>query len=131
MKIVFDTNVLISGFLTTAGPSEHTLKQAFKKHTVILSGYILLEFEKTLTQKLKVPVDLAKRAKEFLRKRALTIEVARNPEIRFSDRKDIPILNLIWASKPHYFVTGDKRLLAMKKLGPTLFLSPREAMELL
>ena len=131
MKVVFDTNILISAFLTTTGPSEHIMRHAFKKHTVIISTYILHEFEKTLTHKLHVPAKLVNKAKDFLKRRAVFASAAKKSDIEFVDKKDIPILNLVLVAKPHYFVTGDKRMLAMKKLGSTLFVSPREAMEIL
>ena len=131
MKIVFDTNVLISGFLTTSGPAQHVLNRALKGHEVILSDYILEEFQNKLTRKLGFPGELIEQAVHFLKLRATIVAVPRGIKIEFSDRKDVPILTLIQIAKPHYFVTGDKRLLSLKKLGPTLFLSPREAMEMI
>ena len=38
---------------------------------------------------------------------------------------------LLEVSKANYFVTGDKLLLRMKRFGITLFLSPRQALEVL
>ena len=63
--------------------------------------------------------------------RAAVIHVPKPSGIKFSDPKDIPLLALVQASKAHYFVTGDKKLLELKKHGSTLFLTPREAMEIL
>lgn len=131
MKIVFDTNVLISGFLTATGPSHYVLGKALKGHAVILSEYILNELEEKLGKKLKIPPNLVDELISFLRKRAVFLEVPEESTIKFSDKRDIPILNLAQASKAHYFVTGDKRLLELKKLGPTVFLTPRELMEIL
>ena len=51
--------------------------------------------------------------------------------IHFEDLKDIPILYLLEVSGAHYFVTGDKKLLELKKFKQTLILSLREALELL
>lgn len=132
MKIVLDTNILISGFLTTTGPSQYILDLAIKKHTVILSGYILREFKEKLLYKLEIPAGLTDEAIAFLRKRTVIPEkVKTHPKTRFSDTKDRPILALIEEVKPHYFITGDKKLLTIKKLGSTLFLTAREAMEVL
>ena len=131
MRIVFDTNVLISAFLTTTGPSQHVFATALKRHTVIVSEYILEELEKKLIGKLQVPSERVRQAVDFLRKRAFLLDTARHSRIKFSDKKDIPLLALVEASKAHYFVTGDKKLLELKKHGPTLFLTPREAMEIL
>ena len=131
MKIVFDTNVLISGFITTTGPSQHVLTMALKRHTVILSDYILEEMERKLVAKLQMPSDLVRDAVTFLRKKALVLEISHASKISFSDKKDIPILRLIEVSKANCFITGDKKLLELRKMGPTAFVTPREAMEIL
>lgn len=131
MKIVFDTNVLLSGFLTATGPSQYVLNQAWKKHEVILSTYILEEFERILSEKLQVPMPLSQKALIFLKQRAVILEVKENKSLHFSDKKDIPILSLVELARPDCFVTGDKKLLQMKRMGHTLFLTPRELMEAL
>lgn len=132
MNIVFDTNVLISAFLTTTGPSQHVLSRALKKHRVVLSEYILNEFTEKLTHKLQISPHQVTHATIYLKKKVLIPEIP-TPEKQpaFPDKKDIPILNLIQFVKPHYLITGDKKLLELKKLGATLILSPREAMEIL
>lgn len=131
MKVVLDTNVLISGFLTTTGPLQYVVKLALKRHSVILSEYILEEFQAKMKTKLKMPQELVKQALDYLRRRAIIFDVLPSHKIQFTDPKDIPILSLVEATKVNYFVTGDKKLQSIKKLGPTLFLSPREAMEIL
>ena len=130
MKIVFDTNVLISGFLTPTGPSQHVLGIALKRHVVVLSGYILKEFERKLSGKLQMPREVIKQAIDYLRAKAAVFETVPNPKIKFSDIKDVPILSLIRLSKAHYCITGDKKLLDLKRFDAAIFLTPREAMEL-
>lgn len=131
MKIVFDTNVLISGFITAAGTSQYILSRGFKRHQVVLSGYILREFEDKMSGKLKIPSALVQKAIIFLEKHTSLHPSSKISGVPFSDVKDIPILGLVASAKPHYFITGDRKLLEIKKMGPTLFLSPREAMEVL
>ena len=131
MKIVLDTNVLISSFLSTLGPSHSILDLALKQHEVFLSTYILEEFENKLKDKFQVPQKLINQTIHLLSKRATVFTITENKNIPFPDKKDIPILSLIEATKPAYFVTGDKLLLKLKKMGPTCFLSPREAIAIL
>ncbi len=131
MKVVFDTNILISGFLTVTGISQHVFSMALRRHTVILSDYILQEFEQKLIEKLGLSENRVRPAVDFLRRRAVIFKVTPNPKIQFSDKKDIPLLSLVEASGAHYFVTGDKQLLGIKKFGLTLILSLREALEIL
>ena len=131
MKIVFDTNIIISGFLTVTGLSEYVFTLGLKRHEVVLSEYILEELRRKLTGKLQIPEAQVEELLNFLRNRTTIVKAAANPHIHFKDKKDIPILSLVEACRPHYFITGDKDLLLLKKLGHTLFLSPREALEAL
>ena len=130
MKIVFDTNVLISAFLTTAGPSQYILATALAEQIVILSPYILEEFTNKLVKKLAFSEEQAREMAGFLERRTVIID-APLKNISFSDKKDIPILALLEASGAHYFVTGDKKLLDIKKWRTTFFLTVREALEIL
>lgn len=131
MKVVFDTNLLISGFFTTAGISQYVFSLGIKRHTVILSQYILDELERKLVGKFEIPARQVESLIQFLRSRAIIFDPPANPRIQFADKKDIPLLNLAEASDAHYLVTGDKGLLKLKKIGKTLILSPREAIEIL
>ena len=130
MKFVFDTNVLISAFLTTTGPSQHILAAALAEQIVVLSPYILEELTNKLVKKLGFSEEQARVMTGFLETRAVIIN-APIKDISFSDKKDIPILALLEASGAHYFVTGDKKLLNLKKWKTTFFLTVREAMEIL
>lgn len=131
MKVVFDTHILIAGFLTPAGTSQYLLAAAVKRHTVILSEFILEEMKEKLERKLGIPARAVEETVQFLRKRAWVVEARVNPKIQFEDKKDIPILSLLEVVSAHYLVTGDKKLLGLKKWGAALILSPREAMEVL
>ncbi len=131
MKIVFDSNIILSGFLTVTGISEYVFALGIKQHEVVLSEYILAEIHEKLSKKLGFPPEKALLLMEFLQKHCLILKIKTNPHIHFKDKKDIPILSLIETVKPDCFVTGDKALLALKKFGTTLILSPREVIEVL
>ena len=130
MKIVLDTNVLISAFLSTAGASQHIFSSVLKWHTLILSDYILKEFEVKLSGKLGFPRESVREAAAFLARQAALLDPPLK-SISFQDKKDVPILALLEASGAHYFVTGDKKLLDLKKWKTTFFLTVREAIEIL
>ena len=131
MKIVLDTNVLISSFMTLGGVSHYVFRKAARKHHLFISRFILEELELKLTQKFNVPKNRIRPLVEFLKKRADLLHVKADPDIDFKDKKDIPILSLVRACKAHYLITGDKALLSLKKFGSTLVLNPREAVGLL
>lgn len=132
MRVVFDTNILLSAFLTKGGIAQQLFTRVAATHTMITSEYILREAAGKLTIKLKVPEREVISFTSSLRARMIVVDVPANAEeIAFQDPKDIPILNLLEVAGAHYFVTGDKKLLDLKKHKQTLILSLREALELL
>lgn len=132
MRITFDSNVLISAFITTQGIASRVLLRAIAEHEVCLSHYILREFKEKLIGKLQHPPFLVEMFLRFLEARTrVVLEDTSLAAAHFSDPKDIPILHLLEVSGAHYFVTGDKKLLELKKHKQTLILSLREALELL
>jgi putative PIN family toxin of toxin-antitoxin system len=132
MKVVFDTSVLLSAFLTKSGIAQQLLERVFAVHTSLTSEYILREATAKLSGKLNVPEREVEFFTRFLRTRMTAIDLPeKSGRINFEDPKDIPILHLLGVAGAHYFVTGDKKLLDLKKHKQTLFLSLREALELL
>jgi putative PIN family toxin of toxin-antitoxin system len=132
MRVTFDANVLISAFITTEGIASRVLLRSVEQHEVCLSDYILREFRENLILKLQYPSGLVDIFLKFLVSRSQLFSprvAAVAPD--FSDPKDIPILQLLEVAGVHYFVTGDKKILALKKHKQTLILSLREALELL
>ena len=132
MRITLDTNILISAFITTEGIASRVLVRSLEEHETCFSDYILREFREKLIHKLQYPPGLVDIFLKFLASRsqlfsARTAAVAPN----FSDSKDIPILQMLEVAGVHYFVTGDKKLLELKRHKQTLILSLREALELL
>lgn len=131
MKIVLDSNVLISSYLAPTGTSYRVLVRCFSRHTVILSEYILQEFKKSLVQKFQWPEDFIQEGLAAIRKRGVVLETVPEKGIHFEDVKDIPILALLKWTRAHYLITGDQKLLALQRFETTLILNPREALEVL
>ena len=131
MKIVLDTNVLISSIVATTGISQEVVSRVEENHVLILSDYILDEFKKNLIQKFDLSLSEVASIVSSLIENAVVLQVKVNPKIHFSDSKDVPILSLLEVAKAHYFITGDKELLSLKKFGLTSIITPREAMEIL
>jgi putative PIN family toxin of toxin-antitoxin system len=132
MRVTLDTNVLISAFITTEGIASRVLLRSLEQHQTCFSDYILREFREKLIRKLQYPSGLVDIFLKFLASRAQLFSVRSTTAAPdFSDSKDIPILQLLEVAEVHYFVTGDKKLLGLKKHKQTLILSLREALELL
>lgn len=132
MRVVFDTNILLSAFLTKGGVADQLFMKAIEIHAVLTSDYILQEAAKKLSGKLKVPDQEMSFFMRYVRSRMTVISLSEKiAPIHFEDFKDIPILHLLETAGVHYFVTGDKKLLGLKKHKQCLILSLREALELL
>ena len=131
MKIVFDTNVLISAFLSSGGTSQAVFDAAIQNHTIVLSAYILSEFKRTLQLKLKVPGPVIDLAVQILKQNVVILDKISLTGVHFSDKADIPILALTKAARAQVLVTGDKKLLALKRFFKAVIVSPRDAMEMI
>ncbi len=129
MRLVLDTNVLISGLLYPGGPPSRLVKAwragAFD---LVISDFVIDELTRIwahLASRLKAsPNDLADfidtigvRA-ELLRIDAAMLAQASAAGLR--DPDDLPVLALLIGSGADYLVTGDKDLLALAGAYPIL-----------
>ena len=129
MRLVLDTNVLVSGLLFPGGPPSRLVKAwragAFD---LVISDFVLEELARTwghLAPRLKAaPNDLVDfldtigvRA-ELLRVDANMLELAGAAKLR--DPNDLPILALLVGSAADFLVTGDKDLLVLADAYPIL-----------
>lgn len=128
MRIFLDTNVLASA-LATRGLCADVLRCTLSSHQLVTSPLVIEELKRVLTKKLQVPAHLAQNAEVFLRQDAILAYPGSRPSIEIKDASDLEILSSALAADADVFVTGDKELLAVKKLQGTRILSPREFWE--
>lgn len=129
MRLVLDTNVLVSGLLFPGGPPSRLVKAwragAFD---LVISDFVIEELVRTwghLAPRLKVaPNDLADfldalhvRA-ELLRTDAEMLASAASAGLR--DPNDVPILAMLIGSGADFLISGDKDLLALAGTYPIL-----------
>lgn len=125
MKIVIDTNVLISAFIAT-GPAKDVFEYAVENHDVIASPYILNELKEKLTRKLGFSHGEYKEIRELLTDSILILTEKSDKLIEFSDKKDLPILDLCISVQADLLITGDKQIQKLKRIGQTKVVSPSE-----
>lgn len=123
MRVILDTNVLVSGLAyPDSGPGR--ILQLWHNGGVdlVLSRYILDEIVRVLP---KLPRN--RRSADEIRELAETFlllaeffepEPAHNPSLR--DPKDQPILALLQKSRANYLITGDKDLLVLADQYPII-----------
>ena len=130
MRVVIDANVVIS-FLISGGEGISSIFNAWEKEafTVLVSKDILDEFDgvigRMLVRGLIFPdnaFSIMRRLRKNTQRVFITSEIDASP-----DKKDNRYLACAVNGEADFLVTGDKKhLLALKKIGKTKIISPRE-----
>jgi len=123
LRVVLDTNVLVSGVTYTEGISGH-LVRLFRRGAlnVVLSHYILDEMVRVLPRMKRLPLntgDSRDLAESFVLL-AEMVEPDVSPDANLRDPADQPVLATLRASGPDYLITGDKDLLALAGTYPIM-----------
>lgn len=125
MNIFFDTNVLISAFITH-GSCADVFEFCLVNHQVCISDFVLKETKKTLTTKFGYSKRETEELLDFL-KTHIHIVSASLPKKNISrDRSDDHILAAADKSDAAFLVTGDVDLLILKKFKRTSIISPKD-----
>lgn len=126
MKILLDTNVLISAFITHGGHSQEILMHAVHAHTLYTTDFILNEFQGKLKKKFRFSPEPVRRFVEFLdhffqhgKTASLIPAVCRDPE-------DDQILADAVLNDVDLILTGDQDLLVLKNHRGIRILHPRD-----
>ena len=117
MKLLIDTNVLVSGILKDKNPERVILFAAGNPDIDwIVSPEIMTEYKEVLGRdKFKLPADILKHWFDILDRSTSTIEP--NLTIDFPrDQKDAKFLICAVASNADYFITGDRDFSEARKL---------------
>lgn len=127
MKAVFDTNVLVSAFLTEGVCAKLLLRARRKQFELVLCPCILDEFRKILRSKISAPPGEIRAALELIHEAC--VQVARPESVVAGvcrDSDDDAVLDCLAASGAEYLVTGDADLLELHPFRGTPILKPRD-----
>lgn len=131
IKIVCDTNILISAYVFPGGTTDEILSLVgLGEIALYLSPDIISEFKRVLLRKFKYSVQEA----DVIIGRVLEITELVYPSERLKvvERVDADnrILECAVESRADYIITGDKRdLLPLKDIGSCKIISPREFLQ--
>jgi putative PIN family toxin of toxin-antitoxin system len=130
VRVVLDTNVLLSGVLTR-GLCEALLDALFDspEHRVFLSMHILEEFARGYRDKFGMTAAETEEALSFLRRECELVEPVTVPPGTCRDDSDLPVLGTLAASQVDFLVTGDADLLVLAEYEGRPILSPRQCYE--
>lgn len=125
MRIVFDTNVLVSAF-AARGLCADLFRDVLSHHTLMVSEGIVEELHKTLTKRLKVPEETARSIRALLI--PYMVKVGRLPKLQVSlrDKDDIKIVAFAMAVNADLLITGDRDLHDVADELPVKVIPPRE-----
>ncbi len=126
MIIALDTSVLVAAQITTAGTCADVVKFTLREHRLVLSDYILEEFERTMIKKLRYPPELARSFVDDYRAVALVVEPLPVASDLCRDPADAAILGTALAAKADMLVTVDRDLLDITAKVGVDIVNPRE-----
>lgn len=129
MRVVFDTNVLVSALVFPGGRGEQALQRIIEERDeLIMSKAILDELLGVLARKFARDADDLAHVAVFLGELATTVRPARRLRV-LKDAPDNRILECAVAGRADAIVTGDLALLALKHYSGVRILSLREYLE--
>lgn len=124
MRVFLDTNVLASA-LATRGLCADILREVINSDELVISDPLLVELHRILRKKFCIPEPLVEEMIAFLQRDTIHSQVVDMLDIRIKDKDDIIILSSATNGKAELFVTGDKEVLSLGKVGRMEILSPR------
>ena len=124
MRIFLDTNVLVSA-VATRGLCADVLREILIHHQLVISDSLIKELERAFCNKLGVPENFTSELVEVLQKESVFSTPSSLPDIKIKDKDDLIILSCALDGKADLFITGDKELLRLKRIGDMEIVSPR------
>ena len=129
MKVVFDTNVLVSALTFPGGKGEAALQRILEeKDELVLSKPILDELLSVLSRKFARDAEELSRVALFISDLGLTVKPRRRLRI-VNDEPDNRILECAIAGRVQAIVTGDRALLALRAYRGIPIMSLRDYLE--
>lgn len=130
MRVVFDTNVLISALLwPRRAPASAVGLARHGRVRSLVSKPLLDEFRQVLQEKLRFEPGVVERAIEILVDHSETIEPRHALHVVKADPDDDRVLECALEGKADIIVTGDRHLLALKSFQGIPIITIREFLE--
>ena len=130
MKVLLDTNVLVSAF-ATRGLCADVLRQVLAEHELLVGERVLREVGRVLRAKLRVPQPVIDEIEQFLRTKTVVAATGTRATAKVRDANDARILAEAAAGGADVLVTGDRDLLDFADRSPLRIVTPRGFWELL
>jgi putative PIN family toxin of toxin-antitoxin system len=129
VKVVFDTNILVSALVFPGGRGEVALRRIIEEHDqLVISKAILNELLGILARKFSRDAEELAHVAVFLSDLAVSVKPRRRLQV-VKDEPDNRILECALAGRAEAIVTGDHALLALGEYGGVRIISLRDYLE--
>ena len=129
MKVVFDTNILVSALVFPGGRADAALRRILEEQDqLIISKAILAELLRVLGSKFSRDSEELAHVAVFLSELALTVKPRRRLQV-VKDEPDNRILECALTGRAEVIVTGDHSLLALGEYKGVRIISLREYLD--
>ncbi|MDD5447701.1 MAG: putative toxin-antitoxin system toxin component, PIN family [Actinomycetota bacterium] len=125
MRIVFDTNVIVSAFIAR-GSSFEVFKHCLSAHRNFISQHIFDEVEGVLVKKFSFPSSQIAEVLRFLSDHLEYVEVTPIEEPICRDPSDDLVLGCAKAARADCLLTGDEDLLILERFESTRIIKPSD-----
>jgi putative PIN family toxin of toxin-antitoxin system len=125
MRVVLDTNVIISAF-AARGLCKEVFEVCLEGHTIVTSEEILSETKEKLLEKIHLPKKTVLEIIDYLKGTAEVVEPENIKENVCRDKGDVMVIGTALSGKTQFIITGDEDLLILKKYKNIEIISPRE-----
>jgi uncharacterized protein len=129
VRVVFDTNILVSAFTFPGGKADIALRRIIEGHDdLYMSRPILLELTRVLSQKFAHDREQISRIAVFLSETA-TFVIPRAQIRLLQDEPDNRILECAKSASADVIVTGDRAMLELREMDETKIVTLRRYLE--
>ena len=130
MRVVLDTNILISALFWRGNPYKVVSNALEKRYSLYLSDEILNELEEKLRIKFEFPEDKIRNHIEILREHGKVIKPDVEVGIIREDPDDNKVLECAVSCNADYIVSGDSHLLKLKEFKGVRIVTAKEFLDL-
>ena len=111
MRIMLDTNILISAVIFDSEKLKQVLMYICNNHTLVLSSYIVRELENVIERKFTNKIEVIEEVLNnipYELEDDVSLDISEENKLKIRDKKDIPILYSAINADVDILITGDK-----------------------
>ena len=125
MKVFLDTNVIASA-TATRGLCADVMRTVIEFHDLVVSHHLINELQRVLRDKFGASPELIAEVASLLRQDSLCAESQPLAHLVLKDPGDLAIVSSAINGGADLLITGDREVLALKRVGTMQILSPRQ-----